>query len=183
MGQAMWTVLYSHGRDGDPWFGEKIQAMRPVVLAAGMNLVSVKYDESESIQQMIERTVERCSSPEFVPDKLVLLGSSRGAYISAATSEELHKRHGKETNGLFMISPAIGIKPDYYPVPFPEPKASVIEVIHAYRDNIIPFQNAVDFCSKRGATLHLVNDDHRINVEKDFVVAQLERFLSEIVKK
>lgn len=179
----MWTVIYSHGRDGDPWNGTKIQAMKPIILASGMNMVSIKYDETNTIQQMIDQTVQKCLSSEILPERIIFIGSSRGAYISAAASEYLFKKTQKKSSGLFMLSPAIGIKSDYYPNKFPEPQSHLVEIVHGYEDDIIPYQSVVEFCAEQKYTIHLVEDDHRLHNQKEFICNQLERFLMEIKKR
>jgi len=49
------TVIYSHGRNGSPWYGFKIEALRPVALKLGINMISIRYPESMSVTEMEDK--------------------------------------------------------------------------------------------------------------------------------
>lgn len=175
-----WTVVYSHGRDGSPWEGNKISAIKPVVLNAEINLVSIRYHESDMVPQMIDQAVETCLNKDEVPGRIILIGSSRGAYINAAVSQILVAKTGIKSSGLLMLAPAIGIKPDYYPEHFPVPQSKLIHVIHPYGDEVVPFQNVVEFCASHAFPLQLVEDEHNLSHQTELIARQVATFLETI---
>lgn len=179
----MLTAVYSHGRDGHPWLGQKIVEMRPVVLAAGINLMSIRYEESETIDDMVEKTVEFCRDEFNIPGDLILIGSSRGAYISIETSRILEEKYSKTTSGLFLIAPALYIKQDYYPNQDPKPRAKHVEIVHGWVDPIIPVDNSIKFARKNNAAIHILDDEHRLNKQKRAVSQILSMFLESVKEK
>lgn len=186
------TVVYSHGRYGSPWYGFKIEALRVVALKMGVNVVSVRYPESMSVEEMEERLFDRVSDDVTVPGDLVFLSSSRGAYLSTrvagrvadmfATEEQrmdddksLPRRH---VLGQFLIAPAFYIKPDYYPDQSPTPPAGMRTVIvHGMSDDVIDCSNSVRFAQAHNAELHLVAGGHRLNSQRDLLCLLFENFL------
>ncbi len=66
------TVVYSHGRHGSPWYGFKIEALRPIALALGINMISVRYPEEMPIAEMEEKLVSVVKDDVNVPGDLVL---------------------------------------------------------------------------------------------------------------
>ena len=177
---SIFSAVYIHGRDGHPWFGQKIMEMRPLILQKGFTLSALSYPEDQSLETMIERTVAECNDPDRVPGRLVIIASSRGAYIGIEATRILSERGMRSVDGLFLIAPAVGIKPDYYPNMSPAPVAKRIEIVHGWNDPIIPAQNVVDFAKRLSAPLHFFDDEHRLNKSKAAVAAILGEFLSAV---
>ena len=181
MNDTVWTVVYSHGKGGDPWKGEKISLIRSVVLAAGANIVSIRYDENETVNEMIDRCADRCMDPEYVPGECILIGSSRGAYVAAGASREMVRRGAAPVKGIFMLAPAIDGDPGYYPGSFPIPAAERGEVIQGFGDTLFSYTKAVTFCRENGFRCHLLNAGHRLTEEKVLIARLLENFLAELM--
>lgn len=187
------TVVYSHGRYGSPWYGFKIEALRMVALKMGVNMVSVRYPESMTVEEMEKRLFDRVSDDVTVPGDLVFLSSSRGAYLSTrvagrvadlfATEEQrmdddksLPRRH---VLGQFLIAPAFYIKPEYYPDQSPTPPTGMPTVIvHGMSDDVIDCNNSVRFAQAHGAELHLVAGGHRLNSQRELLCLLFGNFLA-----
>jgi pimeloyl-ACP methyl ester carboxylesterase len=188
------TVVYSHGRFGSPWYGFKIEALRPIALRLGVNMISVRYPEEMSIEEMERELLQTVKNDVNVPGDLVFLSSSRGAYLSTRVARQaidfyqaeptrmdddktLPRRH---VLGQFVIAPAFYIKPDYYPDQAPEPPAGMRTVIvHGLDDTVISYENSVRFAKQFSAHLHLVTGGHRLNSQRAKLCLLFEEFLRE----
>lgn len=188
------TVIYSHGRKGSPWYGFKIEALRPVALKMGINMISIRYPEEMPVEQMEDKLYNVVKDNVNVPGDLVFLSSSRGAYISTRIShkvDELFKTEPVQVDddktlpkrnllGQFLIAPAFYIKPDYYPDQNPTPlKGLMTTIIHGFEDNVIDCKNSVQFSQRFKAQLHLVDGGHRLNSQRDRLCLLFESFLKD----
>lgn len=177
MQNSIITVIYSHGRFGSPWYGFKIEALRPVALKMGINMISIRYPEQMAIEEMEDKLFNVIKDDVNVPGDLVLLSSSRGAYISTRISQKiidlfeneevrmdddktLPQRH---LLGQFLIAPAFYIKPDYYPDQNPAPaKEMKTTIVHGFDDNVIDCDNSIRFAKQFKSQLYLIEGGHRM---------------------
>ena len=164
-----WKIIYSHGRDGHPWNDPKTVAIKEIANGLNIDMDSIPYDEKDDVPHMIEQAFEFCSRAQLLSANLILIGSSRGAYILSAVTQLLYEATGQKTAGIYMMAPAIGIKPDYYPGAIKVPMASHIEVVHPYSDEIVPVHNTINFCTENNFTLHLVDDTHSLQNQVRFI--------------
>jgi hypothetical protein len=195
MNNPIITVVYSHGRFGSPWYGFKIEALRPVALRLGLNVISVRYPEEMPVHEMETKLVNTIKDDVNVPGDLVFLSSSRGAYLSTRISREivqfyenepvrvdddkvLPKRH---VLGNFMIAPAFYIKPDYYPDQNPTPASIRNTIVHGFDDDVISCENSIKFSRAFKAQLYLVEGGHRLNSQRDRLCSLFECFLKDCV--
>ncbi len=172
-----WKIIYSHGRDGHPWNDPRTVAIKAIADDLEIDMDSIPYDEKDSVPQMIEQAFEFCTHAQLPNTKLILIGSSRGAYIASAVTRLLLEATGQKTAGIYMMAPAIGIKPDYYPGAIKVPVASHIEVVHPYVDEIVPVKNTINFCAKNNFTLHLVDDTHSLQNQVSFIESSTRVFI------
>ena len=172
-----WKIVYSHGRDGHPWNDPRTVAIKAIADDLNIDMDSIPYDEKDSVPQMIEQAFEFCSDAQLQNTNLILIGSSRGAYIASAVTHLLFQASGEKTAGIYLMAPAIGIKPDYYPGAIEVPVASNIEVVHPYSDEIVPVQNTINFCTENNFTLHLVDDTHTLQNQVSFIESSTRVFI------
>lgn len=192
------TVIYSHGRFGSPWYGFKIEALRPVALKMGINMISIRYPEDMTVEQMEDKLFETVKDNVNVPGDLVFLSSSRGAYISTRISHkvfELFKTEPVQVDddktlpkrnllGQFLIAPAFYIKPDYYPDQNPTPHQNLkTTIIHGFEDKVIDCKNSIDFSQRFKAQLYLVEGGHRLNSQRDRLCLLFSSFLTDCQKE
>lgn len=157
-------VVFSHGKDSEPW-GTKIVALAAVARAAGYQVESIDYRGIETVEGRLVRLTAACRGLSAPP---VLVGSSLGSFLSAAASVEVNAR------GLFLMAPAFEL-PGLPPTP---PLAHCpIVAVHGWRDEIVPVDIAIDFARAQGATLHLVDDDHRLHAS----LPRIERWLGDFL--
>lgn len=185
------TVVYSHGRFGSPWYGFKIEALRPVALSLGVNVISVRYPEEMPLSQMEQRLFDTVKDDVNVPGDLVFLSSSRGGYISTRISQQVVDYYANEDTrvdddkvlprrhvlGNFLIAPAFYIKPDYYPDQDPIPADVRTTIVHGFDDDVIDCDNSIKFAKRFNTQLYLIEGGHRLNSQRDRLCLLFELFL------
>jgi len=158
-------VVFSHGQEGSPW-GRKISALADTARSEGYEPESVDYRGVDSPRERLARLMEFCQG---LQGDLVLVGSSIGGYVSIAAASLLHAR------GVFLLAPAI------YLEGLPELRKGVLDcpaaIVHGWRDDVVPFEDSARFAREYGASLHLVDDDHRLHGQLRFIRYLFEYFL------
>lgn len=158
-------LIYSHGKDSSPW-GEKTLAFAEVAQQQGYRVESPDYrgqpDPEQRIQQMLATDWQAF-------EQVVLIGSSMGAYVSAAAAATIRPE------GLFLLAPAFYL-PGYRQTAFAVP-AEYTSVYHGWRDDIVPPENAWRFCREYRTRLTMLDTDHRMLSELPFLTQEFARFL------
>lgn len=161
-------VIFSHGKDSEPW-GRKILALADIARAAGCSVESVDYRGIDEVDRRLEKLLSVGRASASAP---VLVGSSLGAWLSLAAAERLAAR------ALFLMAPAVGLEPLLPPLPrLPAIDVCPTVIVHGWRDEIVPCDHALRFAAERRATLHVVDDDHRLHAS----TPQLQRWLAELL--
>jgi len=161
----MTTVIFSHGQESGPW-GTKIRAMADQAKSLGCEVDSIDY---QGIADPIERVRKLISECAQIDDRLILVGSSMGGHVATAAAEELRAA------GLFVLAPAYYM-PGYEPLT-PLPPKIPICIVHGWHDDIVPAENSIRFAQGCGATLHLVDGDHRLTANIDEINEYLTCFI------
>lgn len=173
-------VVFSHGKESGP-LGTKIQALMEVAKRHGAQVISVDYREhpagvvhDQNMAGESERRVAQLLSitlPEH--ERLVLVGSSMGGYVSTVASQHL------KPDGLFLLAPAFYL-PGYAQQNL-APNASQICVVHGWQDDVVPPANSIRFSERHHGDLHLLDGDHRLNSALPKIEAIFESFLHQTV--
>ncbi len=198
MNNPIITVVFSHGKDSSPWHGFKIEALRPVVLKMGINLISISYPENLSIEEMEDKLFDAVKDDVNVPGDLIFLSSSRGAYISTRVAQNVmnyyENEHSRQNNkhggiaflpkrnvlGQFLIAPPFYTKPEYYPDQnVKSPKGLKTTIIHGINDGHISFDNSIEFAKRFQTELYLIEGDHRLISQREKLCTLFELFLKE----
>lgn len=144
-------IIFSHGMMSRPT-GTKIQRLSTICEELGWAHMAIDYtatmDPDERVQMLLDK------APQGV-GRMVLVGSSMGAYVSTVASSTLRPQ------GLFLLAPAVGM-PSGYAHQHPTPHTDQLEIIHGWRDEVIPYSQAIAFAEAHKGTLHLVDGDHRL---------------------
>ena len=163
----MTTVVFSHGQESGPW-GTKIRSMAEAARSLGCQADSVDYQGIADPSQRVEKLVRECAR---IDDRLILVGSSMGGHVATAAAIEVG------AIGLFVLAPA------YYMEGFegltPAPPPIPICIVHGWHDDIVPAENSIRFAGSCGATLHLVDGDHRLTANID----EINEYLTYFIKK
>jgi alpha/beta superfamily hydrolase len=161
-------VYFAHGQEGTP-DGIKIQRLRAVAERLGFHTHSPDYRHIDEPDARAEYLASLCKRGK---NKLVLAGSSAGAYVSAAASERLRP------DGLFLLAPALGI-PDFGR-PDIKPYASHIELVHAWEDEVVAVDYVLAYARRYKLKLHLLSGDHRLHEAMPEIEILFESFLKKI---
>jgi alpha-beta hydrolase superfamily lysophospholipase len=161
-------VYFAHGQEGTP-DGLKIQRLRAIAERLGFRAHSPDYRHLDDPDARAEHLLQLCKRGEH---KLVLAGSSAGAYVSAAASERLRP------DGLFLLAPALGIpgfgRPDV------KPRAHHIELVHAWEDEVVAVDYVLQYARQHKLKLHLLSGDHRLYEAMPEIEILFESFLKKI---
>lgn len=159
-------VIYNHGKDSIPW-GEKALALAEVAKRRGFDFISPDYRPSNDPDGRVEQLLVEDWQGR---DKLVLVGSSMGGYVATVAAEVI------KPDGLFLIAPAF-FRPGYRHQTF-SPSCSRIEVFHGWQDDVIPPENAWQFCRQYRANLQMLDDDHRLLGSLPLMAERFDQFLN-----
>lgn len=161
----MTTVVFSHGQESGPW-GTKIRAMADLARSMGCDVQSIDY---QGIADPRDRVTKLLDEVAGIDDSLVLVGSSMGGHVATAAADTLGAA------GLFVLAPAYYM--DGYESLTPEPPDMPICIVHGWHDDIVPVENSIRFARGCGATLHLVDGDHRLTANIVEIVEYFRIFL------
>lgn len=162
-------VVFSHGKESGPW-GTKITALAEVARGRGWDVDSIDYRGIDAVAGRLEALLAACGARPAPP---VLVGSSLGGWLAAAASQRVAAR------GLFLMAPAFDM-PGLPPLP---PVADCpTAVVHGWRDEVVPVDHGLAFARARRATLHLVDDDHRLAASLPRICAWFGGFLDAIAE-
>ncbi len=162
-------VIFSHGQESGPW-GSKITAMAALVRDLGARADSVDYRGMADPHERVEKLVgvlQRTDRP------IILVGSSMGGHVATAASARC------AVDGVFVLAPAYYM-PGYEALTPPSP-ACPLEIVHGWRDDVVPVDNSIRYAREAGATLHVVDGDHRLTANIDTINALLRLFIGRVV--
>ena len=161
-------IYFSHGKESGPW-GTKIRRLAAVSRRLGWQVTSLDYTATRNPDARVQMLLDA----HLVDEPLVLAGSSMGGYVSLVAAQTLHPA------GIFLLAPAIGLPG--YAVPKPDPRPTVIEIVHGWRDDIVPPENVIAFAREQRASLHLLDDGHRLVNVLPQIEALFAAFLTQVI--
>jgi predicted esterase len=167
-------VHFVHGKESGPW-GSKIIRLAGVARDNGCDVASLDYSGMPDPQVRAHHLVT-ANAGEARP--LILVGSSMGGWVATKAATQL--THLKPL-GLFLLAPA------FYLPGYPDLGLELncvpdrIELVHGWRDDIIPYANSVRFGQQHGSTVHLVDDDHRLGARLETIAGYFALFLQRVL--
>lgn len=162
------TVFFAHGKESGPW-GTKIRTMAEIARERGFRVESPDYQGMDDVRERVERLLSLARDAD---GPLVLVGSSMGAYVSAAASPRLAPA------GLFLLAPAFHMAA--FPEPSPRPAAPVTEIVHGWDDDTVPVDNAIRYAREYGCELHLMPAGHRLTEVLPRIETLFDAFLERL---
>ncbi len=165
----MTMVIFSHGQESGPW-GTKIRAMAELVKGLGCAADSIDYQGIADPTERVEKCTRECAE---IDDDIVLVGSSMGGHVATAAAAQVG------AVGLFVLAPAYFM--EGYEELTPPPPEMPICIVHGWHDDIVPVDNSIRYARSCGATLHLVDGDHRLTANLDEINEYLRYFLKNII--
>ncbi len=163
-------VCFAHGKESGPW-GTKIQHLASIAKKLGFNVMSPDYSTEMHPDERVKMLLEK--NPQAI-NKLILVGSSMGGYVSLVSSEKLNP------DGLFVLAPAVFL--EGFEVQNPKPVAKNIEIVQGWNDDVVPTEKVISYAKEHRITLHLVDSDHRLTSELERIGNIFEMFLVGVLK-
>lgn len=162
-------LVFAHGKESGPW-GIKISHLARTAQQRGFSVISPDYSHTQEPQARIAQLLALRPQAR----RLVLAGSSMGAYVSAMACAAL------QPQALFLMAPAL-----YFPYPSwdqePDGIPALCSVVHGWHDTIVPVERAQRFAQKHSAALHLLDSDHGLNDQLEMLALLLDRQLQEVL--
>ena len=95
-----------------------------------------------------------------------------GGHVATAAAEAVG------AIGLFVLAPAFYM--EGFAALTPAAPALPTVIVHGWHDDIVPVDNSIRFARSAGATLHIVDGDHRLTGNINEINDYLHRFVSEL---
>ncbi len=162
-------VLFAHGKESGPW-GSKIKHLAEIAERHNCKVLSPDYSDLMNPDARVERLL---ATPLLPHDRLVMVGSSMGGYVSTVASQKL------KPEGLFLMAPAFNLPG--YREPSPGSGAEYTCVVMGWHDEIIPVANGIAFAQAHSAELHVLDSDHRLDGVVQKVGSLFEVFLETVL--
>ena len=161
-------IVFSHGQESGPW-GTKITSMSKIAEKKQCRAISVDYRGIIDPEDRISKLIRECSS---ISDPVILVGSSMGGFVATAVASKI------ETQGLFLLAPAFFM--DEFDNSLIQPVSVPIEIIHGWKDDVVPLENSIRFAESSKANLHILNSDHGLTDNLDNINRIFENFIEKV---
>lgn len=168
--------IFSHGQESTP-YGTKIKRLSAIVKKHGFTTQSIDYREIKNPDDRVKHLINHINENYNKDDKIILVGSSMGGYVSTVTATQL------DIEAMFLLAPALYIERKEYSINEYDIKNTQCVVVHGYNDDIIPYNNSVKFGNQTKSTVHLINGDHRLNSSLEEVEVLFDLFLTQLSKE
>lgn len=141
-------VCFAHGKESGPW-GTKISYLAEIARRHNWEVKSPDYSHTHDPHERVQHLLDL--NPRA--DRLILAGSSMGAYVAGMACAEL------KPQALFLMAPAFYFQGwDENPARCPEDTV----VVHGWNDDIVPVDVAIRFAQPRKAALHILDSGHNL---------------------
>ncbi len=163
------TIILSHGLESGP-DATKVTALAKVAGDLGWASIRPDYLDLDASRDVAAITARTARAVESAPaqGRVVFAGSSMGAFISGFASMQ------RECEALFLM--ALPVSVEGYDFDFKAAPVPTV-LVHGWRDELCPVDAAIEFARKRGDTVHLVNDDHRLGAHVDYCAEAFRQLL------
>jgi alpha-beta hydrolase superfamily lysophospholipase len=163
------AVCFSHGQESGPW-GTKIRAMANIARAEGWTVESLDYRGIDDARVRADKLVEYCQDQS---EPIVLIGSSMGGYVATAAASRVGAR------GLFLLAPALFMPGygEYMPDPLPDVPTMIV---HGWHDDIVAHEGSIRYGREIGASVVLLDSDHRLTASIDIITRLFRDFLADL---
>ena len=157
-------VIFSHGKVTGPK-GSRILALSAIAKRLGYEVESLDYRRLPTNERVnkLNNYIKDLHRP------YVLVGTSMGGYVSAVAALS------NNPLGAFLISPALYL--DGYAEAEVEKLTCPVTVVHGWKDDIVPVENAIRFARSAGADLHIFDGGHRLREKLTETEHCFEQFL------
>jgi len=162
-------IIFSHGKESGP-NGAKIQLLTNIAQQLDFETYSIDYTRCNTVSERVD--ILEGFMKKNAPQTYILVGSSMGGYVATVAA------HSFAIEGLFLMCLALYLP--NYPVQDYHPITTKIEIVHGWQDDIVPYQNSIQFGQKTKAYVHLIQDNHRLSEQREFLGAIFRQFLEHL---
>jgi len=162
-------VCFSHGQESGPW-GTKIRALADIARDKGWTVESLDYQGIADARERADKLIAFCREQG---EPIVLVGSSMGGYVATAAAARMGAR------GLFLLAPAFYMPGygEYMPDPLPDVPTTIV---HGWRDDVVPHEGSIHYGRETGASVMLLDGDHRLTASIDVITRLFRGFLADL---
>lgn len=165
---SLGQIIFSHGKESGP-NASKITRLDAIASARGYQTQRPDYGTEAGPAERMAKLQQRIGA--LGGQRLILVGSSMGAYISAMCS--VHA----QVHGLFLLAPPIFYRGLYAPLQL---RCQQTTVVHGWNDELIDPGEVVAFARAHQAKLVLLADDHRLSASLPSIEVEFGHFLDQI---
>ncbi len=158
-------VIFSHGKESGP-NGSKIKKLAIIAQEHGCQVSSIDYTEINNPDLRVNHLVDILQQED---DKIILVGSSMGGYVSLVASKQVN------VEAIFLMAPALYL--DGYKKQTYHSNHRHIEIVHGWSDEVILPKHSFEFAKDGRYPLHLIPGDHRLNDSLENVSNIFKQFL------
>jgi len=158
-------LIWCHGSLGQPW-GTKSTALAKAAKELGLTMEAPDFRETENPDDRVTMLLDLLKDSD---QPVILAGSSMGGYVTTAAAKSC------EISGLFLLAPAFYL-PGYDVHVFSNLPEKVT-VVHGWSDEVVPVENSIRFAKGHKATLHIIDDDHRLQHSTETLCSLFTNFL------
>ena len=171
--KAPLAVVLSHGRESGP-SSTKMQALTAVAESFdNTQVISVDYRGMEAPEERLSHLMATLKALPYEPEQTILAGSSMGGWVSAAASSRI------PVLGCFLMAPAFGL--EHYPDPAPVIRAQQVQIIHGWRDTVVPPEPVIALAQRQRLGIRMVDDDHRLTHCLSLLVSKFQCFINHCI--
>ena len=166
------VVVLSYGLESGP-NSTKMQALTAVAESFdNTKVVVVDYRGMETPEERLNHLIATLKGLPYKPEQVILAGSSIGGWVSAAASSSV------PVLGCFLMAPAFGL--ERYPDPAPMVRAQHVQIIHGWRDTVVPPEPVIALAQQQRLAIRLVDDGHRLGDSHNVIMDDFQSNLSRI---
>ena len=161
-------IIFSHGQESGP-NASKITRLDAIASARGYQTQRPDYGtEAGPIARIAQLQQIIASLPG---QRLILVGSSMGAYISGMCSLNA------TIDGLFLLAPPVFFRGLHAPLQL---RCQHTTIVHGWHDELIDPCEVVALARAHQAKLVLLADDHRLSAAMPSIEVEFAHFLNQI---
>lgn len=160
MTTSQFTVVYIPGFREQWDLESRSDHLERIVHNHNINFISVGTYDDDYEGFFPDHFLNICTNKDLVPEKLILIGFGRGAYIASHLTTILDRDHNQSVSSLFLISPLIRHHDEEHVGYFPPPLAERTTIFHGYNDTILHPNSVWEYCAEYSIPFHIIQDSH-----------------------
>ena len=160
-------IIFSHGKESGP-NASKITRLDAIARARGYQTQRPDYGTQAEPAERIAK-LQQLIAP-LHGQRLILVGSSMGAYISGICSRQA------QVHGLFLLAPPVFFRGLYAPLQL---RCQHTTIMHGWHDELIDPGEVVALARAHQAKLVLLADEHRLSASMPSIEVEFGHFLNQ----